>query len=276
MAIGSAASSVLDSALVAALGGSVEDDDDDYIRSLSINDQVAVANLVVRKSKNSKTTMEVQACLDFTGVPESQVLLWAANHKMIDLKWYLSGCTMKFINELVKQGPVCCPVLEAESIFDDPATKTKTNSNSSLCGAICTWSTSKPNSPKILADIATEYFCSLHIEEQVAVIDFVVCMNDRSEDLILQTRLDFTGVPDSQVLLWAARDKMEHLHIALSNCDKALLKDLAKLGVCRHASSAGAPFGDSVKNQNRAMVVAQGMSAEERADLIKRLQEMDK
>lgn len=247
----------------AALDGSlfVDDDDDDCIRSLSINDQVAVANLVVRKSKNSKTTMEVQACLDFTGVPESQVLLWAANHKMIELKWHLSGCTMKFINELVKQGPVCCPVLEAESIFDDPATKT---------------STSKSNSPKILADIATEYFCSLHIEEHVAVIDFVVCKNDSSEDLILQTRLDFTGVLDSQVLLWAARDKMEHLHIALSNCDNALLKDLAKLGVSRHASSAGDPFGDSVKNQNRAMAVAQGMSAEERAELIKRLQEMDK
>ena len=110
----------------------------------------------------------------------------------------------------------------------------------------------------------------------VSQVDFIVCKNDYSEDLIFQARLDFTGVPDTQVLLWAARTKMMVLHSALSNCDKALLKDLAKLGVSRHVLSAGTPFDNFAKNQNRAMAVVQDMSAEERAALIKRLQEMNK
>lgn len=255
-----------------------KDDDDAIIRSLSIEGQVAVADLVVTipQENGNPVSETVPARLDFSGVPDSQLLLWAAKTKMLDLKRALSGCSLQFCYDLVKQGPVCCTASEAENIFKDSAPHDSFDNK--------------------LDEIAAEYFCYVSIEGQVAVMVFdvtgrkevdngsvgmLLAMGGRRLKLLdkplnFQMRVDFTGVHESQLLLWAAYTKMMELHVALSYCDNNMLKDLAKIGVCRHASSASTPFDESSKKQNRAMAVVQDMSAEERAELIRQLQEMDK
>ncbi|MDO4839134.1 MAG: hypothetical protein Q3990_00460 [Desulfovibrionaceae bacterium] len=233
--------------------------EENFSRSLRIDGQVAVANLeVMTRDKREPDT--VQARLDFSGVSDTQMLLWAAITKITGIHRAIRKCSFRFLKKLFRQGPVFCPASTAETLFIDP------NDGK--------WDTKRLTKE--------DYFilCLSSIEGQVAVIDIVVLDLYDKVQLSSQISLDFSDVSDTQMLLWAARTKMIDLQNVLYRCDehdKQFLADLVKQGkpVCRHASEAGNPFDDVAKKQQHVMTTAKDMSAEERAALIKLLQEMD-
>lgn len=245
--------------------------EDNFSHSLRIEGQVAVADLEFGIYKKPVT---IQARLDFSGVSDMQMLFWAASTKITGIHRAIRDCSRKFIQNLFKRGPVCCPASTAETMFSDPDAKKSHSSDKKLC-----------------EQANTEYFlCLSGIENQVAIIDLVVlnvwngysvCKDGTETDTInSQIRLDFSGVSDTEMFLWAARTKMIDLQRVLHSCgerDNQFLKDLLKQRtVCRHASEAGIAFDEAAKKQQHVMATAQNMSAEERAALIKLLQEMDK
>ena len=208
------------------------------------------------------------------------MLFWAANTKIIGIHRAIRDCTLSFISNLFKQGPVCCPASTAETMFIDPNAKKSYGSDKKLC-----------------EQTDTEYFlCLSGIEDQIVVADIVVLNVNRYDDycpggffklsreqwsMNSQIRLDFSGVSDTEKFLWAARTKMIDLQRAIYRSgedDKQFLDDLVAQGkpVCLHASEAGIAFDDASKKQQHVMATAKDMSAEERAALIKLLQEMDK
>ncbi len=242
--------------------------EENFSRSLRIEGQVAVANLEVMTGRSNKREPDpVQARLDFSGVSDTQMLLWAAITKITGIHRAIRKCSFRFLKKLFKQGPVFCPASTAETLFIDPDDGK--------------WDTKRLTKE--------DYFilCLSSIEGQVAVIDIVVLDTLVADDdaaflydkvlLSSQIRLDFSDVSETQMLLWAARTKMIDLQNVLYRCDGQFLADLVKQGkpVCRHASEAGNPFDDAAKKQQHVMTTAKDMSAEERAALIKLLQEMD-
>ena len=208
------------------------------------------------------------------------MLFWAANTKIIGIHRAIRDCSRKFIQNLFKRGPVCCPASTAETMFIDPNAKKSYGSDKKLC-----------------EQTDTEYFlCLSGIEDQIVVADIVVLNVNRYDDycpggffklsreqwsMNSQIRLDFSGVSDTEKFLWAARTKMIDIQRAIYRSgedDKQFLDDLVAQGkpVCLHASEAGIAFDDASKKQQHVMATAKDMSAEERAALIKLLQEMDK
>lgn len=254
--------------------------EDNFSRSLRIEGQVAVADLEFSFSLIDRDKpVTIQARLDFSGVSDMQMLFWAASTKITGIHRAIRDCSEKFFYDLFKQGPVSFPASSVESMFIDP----------NIAG--------KPSydRPKKLAHSGHEYFlCLSGIEDQVAVIDLVVLSvhgesigynfykeGTEYDTINSQIHLDFSGVSDTERLLWAARTKMIDIQRAIYRCgkdDKQFLDDLVKQGkpVCRHASEAGNPFDDATKKQQHVMTTAKDMSAEERAALIKLLQQMDK
>ncbi len=247
--------------------------EENFSRSLRIEGQVAVANLevntIVSGRSHKREPDTVQARLDFSGVSDTQMLLWAAITKITGIHRAIRKCSLRFLYNLFNQGPVFCPASTAETLFIDPDDGK--------------WDTERLTKEN--------YFilCLSSIEGQVAVIDIVVLDCLLADDdkysydkvwLSSQISLDFSDVSETQMLLWAARTKMIDLQNVLYRCDehdRQFLADLVKQGkpVCRHASEAGNPFDDATKKQQHVMTTAKDMSAEERAALIKLLQEMD-
>lgn len=87
--------------------------------------------------------------------------------------------------------------------------------------------------------------------------------------------LDFEGVSDTQVLLWAARTKIIDLQRAIRACDESFIANLAKQGtIRRRAVDAGSGFVDPAKAQQQIINRAASMTPEERAALIKLLSGM--
>lgn len=89
-------------------------------RALRIDGQTVIAELTVRKSKDGEP-VDLTAEIDFTGVPASQILLWAARTKIIDLQRALRLCDLAFIKDLAKRGPIRRRATEAGTGFVDPA-----------------------------------------------------------------------------------------------------------------------------------------------------------
>ncbi len=253
--------------------------EDKFTRSLRIEGQVAVADLEVpvetRGLFPTNEPVTLQAHLDFSGVSETQMFLWAVCTKMTSIHRAIRLCSLDFLSNFFKQGPVCYPASTVETKLVDPDVNGLMSSKESLFQK------------------SLEYLlCLSSIERQVAVIDIAVhqsaylsSIDDDKDDYIeyldSQIRLDFSGVSETQMFLWAARTKMIDLQRALYRCgehDEQFLNDLAQQGkpVCRHASEAGIAFDDAAKKQQHVMATAQNMSAEDRAALIKLLQEMDK
>ncbi len=258
--------------------------EENFLRSLRIEGQVAVADLEVKANRSSlRDPVTVQARLDFSGVSDTQMLIWATCTKMTDIHRAIRTCSRGFLDKFSKQGTVCCPAATAETMFIVPDAEKKDFLIEEIALEL-----------ENEYEYEHEYFLCLNsIEGHVAVIDSIVLY--LSEDMSysfrdkelrehctngFQIRLDFSDVSDTQMLLWAARTKMIDLQHVLYRCDEhdgQFLADLVKQGkpVCRHASEAGNPFDDAAKKQQHVMTTAKDMSAEERAALIKLLQEMD-
>lgn len=115
---------------------------------------------------------------------------------------------------------------------------------------------------------------ALHVEGQTVIADLTVRKSRDGEPVNLQARIDFTGCTATQILLWAARTKIIDLQRALRLCDLQFLKDLAKRGpIIRKATEAGTSFVDPAKQQQQILSKVQNMTPEERAALIKLLQQ---
>lgn len=87
--------------------------------------------------------------------------------------------------------------------------------------------------------------------------------------------LDFEGVTDEQILLWAARTKIIDLQRAIRACDEPFMANLAKQGTIeRKAVAAGSGFVPTSKMQERITAQFQGLTPEARAELLAMLQNM--
>lgn len=89
-------------------------------RALRVEGQVVIADLTVRKSRDGES-VNLTAHIDFTGVSATQILLWAARTKIIDLQRALRLCDLQFLKDLAKRGPILRKATEAGTSFVDPA-----------------------------------------------------------------------------------------------------------------------------------------------------------
>lgn len=89
-------------------------------RALRVDGQVVIADLTVRKSRDGEP-VNLTAHIDFTGVSATQILLWAARTKIIDLQRALRLCDLQFLKDLAKRGPILRKATEAGTSFVDPA-----------------------------------------------------------------------------------------------------------------------------------------------------------
>ena len=71
-------------------------------RALRVDGKVVIADLTVRKSRDGEP-VNLTAHIDFTGVSATQILLWAARTKIIDLQRALRLCDLTFLKELSKR-----------------------------------------------------------------------------------------------------------------------------------------------------------------------------
>lgn len=87
--------------------------------------------------------------------------------------------------------------------------------------------------------------------------------------------LDFDGITETQLLLWAARTKIIDLQRAIRACDEQFIADLAKQGTIRRmAVDAGTGFVESSKVRERITTQFKGLTPEARAELLEMLQNM--
>lgn len=87
--------------------------------------------------------------------------------------------------------------------------------------------------------------------------------------------LDFDGISEKQLLLWAARTKIIDLQRAIRTCDEQFIADLAKQGTIRRmAVDAGTGFVESSKVRERITTQFKGLTPEARAELLEMLQNM--
>lgn len=89
-------------------------------RALRVEGSVVIADLTVRKSRDGEP-VNLTAHIDFTGVSATQILLWAARTKIIDLQRALRLCDLQFLKDLAKRGPILRKATESGTSFVDPA-----------------------------------------------------------------------------------------------------------------------------------------------------------
>ena len=95
-----------------------------------------------------------------------------------------------------------------------------------------------------------------------------------SAEVTLEVSIDFTGVTHQQLLEWASRTKAIDLQRALRACDLAFVQDLASRGTLRRkAVECGIGFTDPQKAAAQARSMAELLTAEQKAQLIRALQE---
>lgn len=90
----------------------------------------------------------------------------------------------------------------------------------------------------------------------------------------LEVAIDFSGVTHQQLLEWASRTKAIDLQRALRACDLNFVRDLASRGTLRRkAIECGTGFSDPKKTEAQIRSAAELLTAEQKAALIKALQE---
>lgn len=116
---------------------------------------------------------------------------------------------------------------------------------------------------------------NMHVDGTVVYATIVVKKTRDSKAYTFDVAIDFKGVSDQQILLWAARTKIIDLQRAIRACDEPFIANLAKQGTLkRDAVNAGSGFTDPEKAQQQIINRAAVMTPEERAALIKRLSAM--
>lgn len=124
------------------------------------------------------------------------------------------------------------------------------------------------------AETPEESTRSLRVEGRTVIADITVRKSRGGEPVNLTAHIDFEGVSATQILLWAARPKIIDLQRALRLCDLEFLKGLAKRGpIIRRASEAGTSFVDPERAKQQVLSRVRNMAPEERAALIKLLQQ---
>ena len=114
---------------------------------------------------------------------------------------------------------------------------------------------------------------ALKIDGQAVIAEITVRKNKDAKPVNLTARIDFSGISESQILLWAARTKIIDLQRALRLCDQTFIEDLARRGpIERRATEAGTGFVDPARAKQQILDRAAGMTPEERAELIRALQ----
>lgn len=98
---------------------SVEIEAAESTRALRVDGKIVIADLTVRKSRDGEP-VNLTAHIDFSGVSATQILLWAARTKIIDLQRALRLCDLQFLKELAKRGPIIRRASEAGTSFVDP------------------------------------------------------------------------------------------------------------------------------------------------------------
>lgn len=98
---------------------SIEIEAAESTRALRVDGKIVIADLTVRKSRDGEP-INLTARIDFTGVSATQILLWAARTKIIDLQRALRLCDLQFLKELAKRGPIVRRASEAGTSFVDP------------------------------------------------------------------------------------------------------------------------------------------------------------
>ena len=93
-------------------------------------------------------------------------------------------------------------------------------------------------------------------------------------EVTLEVSIDFSGVTHQQLLEWASRTKAIDLQRALRACDLGFVRDLASRGILRRkAIECGTGFSDPKKTEAQIRSAAELLTAEQKAALIKALQE---
>ena len=89
-------------------------------RALRVEGNTVFADITVRKERGSEP-INLKAEISFEGVSQTQLLIWAARTKIIDLQRALRLCDTDFIKDIAKRGPIRRNATEAGTGFADPA-----------------------------------------------------------------------------------------------------------------------------------------------------------
>ena len=116
---------------------------------------------------------------------------------------------------------------------------------------------------------------NMHTEGTVVYATIVVKKTRDSKAYTFNVAIDFKGVTDQQILLWAARTKIIDLQRAIRACDEPFIENLAKQGTLkRDAVDAGSGFVPASKMKERITNQFKGLTPEARAELLAMLQNM--
>ena len=116
---------------------------------------------------------------------------------------------------------------------------------------------------------------NMHAEGTVVYATIEVRKERGGKAYTYNVAIDFEGVTDQQILLWAARTKIIDLQRAIRACDEQFMADLAKQGtISRMAVDAGTGFVESSKVRERITTQFKGLTPEARAELLAMLQNM--
>lgn len=125
------------------------------------------------------------------------------------------------------------------------------------------------------ASEATAATKNMHAEGTVVYATIEVRKERGGKAYTFEVAIDFKGVSDQQILLWAARTKIIDLQRAIRACDEPFIANLAKQGVLkRDAVEAGSGFVPTSKMKERITTQFKGLTPEARAELLAMLQSM--
>lgn len=116
---------------------------------------------------------------------------------------------------------------------------------------------------------------NMHAEGTVVYATIEVRKERGGKAYTFNVAIDFKGVTDQQILLWAARTKIIDLQRAIRACDEPFIANLAKQGTLkRDAVDAGSGFVPASKTKERITSQFQSLTPEARAELLAMLQSM--
>lgn len=116
---------------------------------------------------------------------------------------------------------------------------------------------------------------NMHAEGTIVYATIEVRKERGGKAYTFDVAIDFKGVSDQQILLWAARTKIIDLQRAIRACDEPFMANLAKQGLLkRDAVEAGSGFVPTSKMKERITSQFKGLTPEARAELLAMLQSM--
>lgn len=116
---------------------------------------------------------------------------------------------------------------------------------------------------------------NMHAEGTIVYATIEVRKERGGKAYTYDVAIDFAGVSDTQILLWAARTKIIDLQRAIRACDEPFMANLAKQGLLkRDAVEAGSGFVPTSKMKERITTQFKGLTPEARAELLAMLQNM--